>query len=63
MTTLNVEEMSCNHCVQRIGALLESLKVEHSVKLEDKTVTITDDAAVDMVIEELSDIGFTATRA
>lgn len=63
MTTLNIKEMSCNHCVQRIDTLLEGLKVEHSVKLEDKTVTITDDAAVDLVIDELSDIGFTATRA
>lgn len=63
MTVLNIKEMKCNHCVERIHNLLEELHVEHTVKLEDKTVTVTDDSAVDHVVDELDDIGFTATRA
>lgn len=62
MTILNIKEMSCNHCVSRIHTLLEELGVAHSIQLENKTVTV-DDAAVNQVIDELDDIGFTATRA
>ncbi len=64
MTILNIKEMSCNHCVQRINALLENLSIKHSISLEDKTVTI--DGSLDEIkraIEELDDIGFTATIA
>lgn len=63
MIVLNIKEMSCNHCVDRIHKLLEELGVAHSIQLENKTVTVNDDAAVDQVIDELEDIGFTGTRA
>ena len=63
MTILNIKEMSCNHCVDRIHTLLEGLGVAHSIQLENKTVTVDDDSAVNQVIDELDDIGFTATRA
>lgn len=63
MTVLNIKEMKCNHCVERIHNLLEELQVTHTIDLESKTVTITDDAMVNKVIDELDDIGFTASRA
>ena len=63
MAVLNIKEMKCNHCVDRIHGLLEELGIEHSIQLDNKTVTVNDDAAVNQVIDELDDIGFTATRA
>jgi len=62
MTTLNVKEMSCNHCVERIGKTLEAAGIKHSIDLETKTVTIDGgENCVKTAIEELDDIGFTAT--
>lgn len=64
MKTLHIKEMSCNHCVQRIGALLDDLHVKHTISLEDKTVTVdTENVELEKVIDELDDIGFTATVA
>ncbi len=64
MTVLNIKEMSCNHCVQRINTLLENLSIKHTISLDDKTVTIDGSQnEVNRVIEELDDIGFTATIA
>lgn len=40
MTTFKCEDMMCNHCVSRIDAALEEAKLEHSIDLETKTVTI-----------------------
>ena len=34
MTTLDVKEMSCNHCVERIGKALETAGIKHSIDLE-----------------------------
>lgn len=64
MTTLNVKEMSCGHCVERIGKALEAAGIKHSIDLETKTVTIDGcENCVKTAIEELDDIGFTATVA
>lgn len=64
MTILNVKEMSCNHCVERIGKVLQAVGIEHSINLEGKTVMVEgDEVTVNKAIEELDDIGFTATRA
>lgn len=62
MVVLKIKEMSCNHCVERIHKLLEELNVEHDIQLESKTVTLKEGANIDVVISELDDIGFTATR-
>lgn len=63
MTTLHVEEMSCNHCVQRIGALLDELGMKHTIDLAKKEVCIdAQEEQVEKAIDELDDIGFTATR-
>ncbi len=40
MTTLKVKEMSCNHCVERIGKALEAAGIKHSIDLAAKTVVI-----------------------
>lgn len=62
MTVLKVEEMSCNHCVQRIGGVLEAAGITHSISLEDKTVAIEGcENCAAKAIEELGDIGFTAS--
>ncbi len=64
MTTLNVKEMSCNHCVERIGKVLESAGIKHSIDLGTKTVTIDGcENCVKTAISELDAIGFTATVA
>lgn len=63
MITLNIKEMSCNHCVQRIHNLLEELKVEHTISLDSKTVDVEpSNVTLETIIEELDDIGFTAIK-
>ncbi|MDE6874714.1 MAG: heavy-metal-associated domain-containing protein [Lachnospiraceae bacterium] len=64
MTTLNVKEMSCGHCVERIGKALDEAGIKHSIDLETKTVTVDGcENCVKTAIAELDDIGFTATVA
>jgi copper chaperone CopZ len=61
MTTLKVEDMHCEKCVERITKVLKAADLEFSVSLEDKTVTIDGcEHCVKTAIEELDDIGFTA---
>lgn len=63
MTILKVEEMNCDHCVNRIHNLLEELGMVHEVNLENKTVSI--DGSADIIqkaIIELDDIGYTAVQ-
>ncbi len=63
MTKFDIEEMSCNHCVGRIHNLLEGLNIKHEVDLATKSVSIDgDEATLNLAVEELADIGFTATR-
>ena len=62
MVELDIKEMKCNHCVERIDNLLKELKIDHEVDLATKTVKLTSEDQVDHVIEELDDIGFTAKR-
>lgn len=64
MTTLNVKEMSCGHCVERIGKALEAAGIAHSIDLGTKTVTVDGcENCVKKAIAELDEIGFTATVA
>lgn len=64
MTTLKIEEMSCNHCVKSIGDLLTGLSIQHTISLEDKTVTMeAKEAEVANAIAQLDDIGYTAVIA
>lgn len=61
MTTLKVEDMHCEKCVERINKVLDAADIKHSVCLADKTVTIDGcEHCVKTAVEELDDIGFTA---
>lgn len=61
MTTLKVEDMHCEKCVERINKVLDAAEIKHSVSLADKTVTIDGcEHCVKTAMEELDDIGFTA---
>lgn len=63
MITLNIQEMRCNHCVERIGKLLSDMGIKHTISLEEKQVSVeVQEDKLPEVIEELDDIGFTATR-
>ncbi len=63
MSKLYVEEMHCPKCVERISKVLREAGIECSVSLDDKTVTVKNDASDAKAIEELDDIGFTAKKA
>lgn len=61
MTTLKVEEMHCNKCVERISKALDAAELNYTVSLENKTVTIDGcEHCVKTAIEELDDLGFEA---
>ena len=61
MTTLNVPEMHCPHCVKRIDDALNAVDIKHTISLEDKTVTIDGcEHCVKTAISELDDLGFSA---
>ena len=62
MTILNVPDMHCSKCVERITNALNAAGLKFTVSLEDKTVAIDGGAAdVEKVKAELDDIGFDAT--
>lgn len=59
---LNVDGMSCNHCIEKIKKFLSDCDgVEFiNINLDDKTleVDIDDDSRLDSVIEAIEDAGF-----
>jgi len=62
MITLNVPEMHCNKCVDRIGKALEEAKLSYSISLEEKTVSIEGcENCVNTAISIMDDLGFSAT--
>ena len=62
MTILNVPDMHCSKCVERITNALNAAGLKFTVSLEDKTVAIDGGAAdVEKANAELDDIGFDAT--
>jgi len=63
MTTLNVPEMHCEKCVERITNALNAAGLSFRVSLESKTVTIDgNEDCVKKAIEELDDLGFDAVK-
>lgn len=61
MTVLKAEEISCNHCVERIDKALTEAEIKHEISLENKTVTIDGcDHCVASAKEILDDLGFSA---
>lgn len=59
MKTLKVEEMHCMNCVNRISSALKAEGIKFEIKLEEKIIRI-DPEKVDLVIELLDNLGFTA---
>ena len=61
MTVLKVEEMHCEKCVERITRAMQDAKIDCTVSLADKTVTVNGcENCVKTAIAELDDLGFTA---
>jgi copper chaperone CopZ len=59
MTVIKVADMHCEKCVERITKLLTEEKLEFSVSLTDKTVTINGcEHCVKTALEALDDLGF-----
>lgn len=62
MIILDVPEMHCNKCVERITKALEDDKLSFTVSLEDKSVSIDGcQSCASTAIRTLEDLGFTAT--
>ncbi len=59
MTTLKVNDMHCNMCVQRIETAFAQANLKCEISLDTKTVTVEDET-VSIAIEELDDLGFDA---
>lgn len=59
MTILNVPDIHCNKCLERISNALTREKITFNVNLQFKTVAVDgDDTAVKRAIEVLDDLGF-----
>ncbi len=59
MTILNVPDIHCNKCLERISNALTREKIPFNVNLQFKTVAVDgDDTAVKRAIEVLDDLGF-----
>ncbi len=57
MAIINVQNMNCNKCVERIKNALDGAKIEANIELASKTVEV-EDALFEKAKEELDDIGF-----
>ena len=61
MIILEVPEMHCHKCVERITKALEEDKLSFTVSLENKTVSIDGcQSCANTAISTLEDLGFTA---
>jgi copper chaperone len=61
--TLNVEGMSCNHCVKAIEGSVGALNGISSVKVDLKAATVdveynSQDVSLDKIKEEIEDQGY-----
>jgi len=57
MKKINVLEMHCNNCINRISKALAEEGITFEISLEEKTVSCAE-ADVDKVNEILDDLGF-----
>ena len=61
MKTIYVPEMMCQNCVRRITEALTEAKLNFTVDLETKTVSINGcENCLKTAINELDDLGFSA---
>lgn len=59
MTTIKVEDMHCEKCVERITKAMTEDGLDFKVSLEDKTVSIDGcEKCVAAALETLDDLGF-----
>ncbi|MBT4511449.1 MAG: heavy-metal-associated domain-containing protein [Chloroflexi bacterium] len=62
MATINVEGMSCEHCVRRVTEAIEKLPGISNVKVDLQSGTATFDqsspATVDDVVKSVNDAGY-----
>ncbi len=57
---ISVPDMHCNGCVSRIEKALKDEKLDFSVSLENKTVTVNGcENCLKTAIDTLNDLGFT----
>ena len=64
MAILKAPDMHCEMCVKRIANALTDAKLDFSISLKDKTVSINgNEAAVRTAISVLDDIGFDTKQA
>ncbi len=59
MMKIAVEGMHCGNCVARIEKLFAEDNIVGSVSLDEKMVTLDDDAQLEAALEALEDLGFT----
>ncbi len=57
MKTLNVPDMHCSNCKNRIEKALSASNIAHQIDLENKTVSV-DETRLNEAIETLEDLGF-----
>lgn len=63
MSIFKCEEMMCGHCVSRVETALKEAQIDHSINLEEKTVTIHGCEHCDATaMEILDDLGFTPVK-
>ena len=57
---ISVPDMHCENCVKRINNALSEAKLNFSVSLEEKTVTVNGcEHCLATAVTELEDLGFT----
>ena len=61
MTILNVPNMHCGKCVERIQNALGEMGANFEISLDNKTVTVTS-GDIDAIVETLDDLGFEAKK-
>ncbi len=57
MITLNIPDMHCNMCVERISKAFAAANIPCTIDLATQTVTVPQDQ-VNLATEELDDLGF-----
>lgn len=64
ITKINVPDIHCDACVNRITAALTRAELKFAVSKEDKTVTVDGcEHCVKTAMEALEDLGFTPSIA
>lgn len=61
MTKILVDNMSCNHCVNKIHSKIEEMGLKHEIELENKLLKVdANKLELFSVFEALEDMGYEA---